>query len=147
MQNKNYHRTLLVDATAGEVIKKINQVDRWWKADFQGMAEKSGDKFTVPFGAPSFVDFVVSEWIPNQKVVWEVTDCYIERFKDKKEWIHTQVVFELDLKDGKTEIDFTHVGIGPQCECYAACEAGWNGHLQTLTRFINEGVGLAMQER
>lgn len=145
MQNKNYHRTLLVNGTPGEAIEKINRVDRWWKSDFKGNAGKPGAKFTVPFGGPSFVDFLVRELTPDQKIVWEVTDCYIQRFQDKKEWIHTQVVFELSPRDGKTQINFTHVGIGPQCECYKACEAGWNGHLQTLAQYINQGIGLGQQ--
>ncbi len=95
------------------------------------------DKFTVPFGEPSFVDFVVSEMITNKKVIWSVTDCYLPWFNDKKEWNNTQVVFELSGENGKTKIDFTHIGLVPGIECYDACEKGWDGHVtESLVKFI-----------
>ena len=140
MKSKNYHRTITVNASAEEAMKKISQVNLWWKKDFSGSAEKLNDKFTVPFGEPSFVDFVVSEFVPDKKVVWKVTDCYLPWFQDKKEWNNTEVVFELSEENGKTKIDFTHIGLVPEVECYDVCEKGWNGHItESLVKFINEG--------
>jgi hypothetical protein len=140
--NKNFHTTITVNAAATETMKKISQVNHWWIKDFSGSAEKCQDTFTVLFGEPSFVTFVVSQCMPNEKLVWKVTDCYLPWFKDKKEWNNTQVVFQLSEDNGKTQIDFTHVGLVPEVECYAVCEKGWNGHLNTLVKFINEGNGL-----
>jgi len=143
MENKNYYRTIIVNASPAEAMKKISQVNLWWRKDFLDTAEKLNDKFTVPFGEPSFVDFVVSEFVPDKKVVWKVTDCYLPWFNDKKEWNNTEVIFELSKEDGKTKIDFTHIGLVPGIECYDVCEKGWNGHINTLEKFINEGKGLA----
>lgn len=142
MENKNYHNSIIVNASAEESIKKISQVNLWWKNDFTGSAEKLNDKFTVPFGEPSFVDFVVSDFEPGKKIAWKVTDCFLPWFKDKKEWNNTEVVFQLSEENGKTKIDFTHIGLVPEIECYDACEKGWNGHIITLTKLINEGKGL-----
>lgn len=142
IENKNYHRTIIVKASAEEVMKKISRINLWWRKDFSDSAEKLDDKFTVPFGEPSFVDFVVSEFVPNKKVVWKVTDCYLPWFQDKKEWNNTEVVFQLSEENDKTKIDFTHVGLIPEIECYNVCENGWNGHIKTLEKFINEGKGL-----
>jgi len=142
MENKNYYKTIMVNASAEEAMKKISQVDRWWKKDFSGSAEKLNDTFIVPFGESSFVDFIVSEFMPGKKTVWKVTDCYLPWFKDKKEWNNTEVVFELSQENGKTKIDFTHVGLVPGIECYDVCEKGWDGHINTLGNFINEGKGL-----
>ena len=140
--DQNFHRTITVNASAKESMKKISQIDQWWKKDFSGSAEKLNDTFNVPFGEPSFVDFVVSEFAPGKKVAWKVTDCYLPWFKDKKEWNNTEVVFELSQENGKTKIDFTHVGLVPGIECYDVCEKGWDGHINTLGNFINEGKGL-----
>jgi hypothetical protein len=64
--------------------KKFSQIKLWWRKDFEGSAEKLNNPFTVPFGEhngeTSFVDFVISEKIPNRKVVWKVTDCYLPWF-------------------------------------------------------------------
>ena len=142
MENKNYHRTITVNASTEEAMKKISQINLWWKKEFSPITHKLNNTFTVPFGDSSFVDFVISEFVPNKKVVWKVTDCYLPWFNDKKEWNNTEVVFELSQNDGKTKIDFTHVGLVPQVECYDVCEKGWNGHINTLENFINEGKGL-----
>jgi Activator of Hsp90 ATPase homolog 1-like protein len=146
MENKNYHRTITVNASSEEAMKKISQVNHWWKHDFSGSAEKLNDKFTVPFGElngeKSFVDFVVSEIVPNKKSVWKVTNCNLPWFKDKTEWNNTEVVFEISAANDKTKIDFTHIGLAPGVECYDACEKGWDGHVtNSLVSFINEGKG------
>lgn len=139
MENKNYHITIMVNAPAKDAMKKISQVNFWWKKDFSGSTENLNDKFTVPFQENSFVDFIISEFMPNKKVVWKVTDCYLPWFQDKKEWKNTEVVFELSEENGKTKIDFTHVGLIPDVECYEVCEKGWNGHITDLAKLINEG--------
>jgi hypothetical protein len=150
MENKNYHKSIIVNISAEEAMKKISQVNLWWKKDFKGSAEKLNDTFTVPFTEPSFVDFIVSELIPDKKIVWKVTDCYLPWFRDKKEWNNTEVVFQLSeespddtIGQGSTKIDFTHIGLVPEVECYDVCEKGWNGHIHTLHQLINEGKGLS----
>jgi len=76
-------------------------------------------------------------------VVWKVTDCNLEWIKNKKEWNGTDVIFELSETKNGTQIDFTHVGLVPLCECYKDCEAGWTGHVtESLVNFINEGKGM-----
>lgn len=144
MKKQNYHRTITVNASPEETMKKISQVS-WWKKDFKGSAKKLNDKFTVPFGElngeSSFVDFIVSELVPSKKVVWKVTDCNLPWFKDKKEWNNTEVVFVLSPENDKTRIDFTHVGLVPEVECYQACESGWDVHvIRDLVKFINEEI-------
>jgi hypothetical protein len=151
MENENYHKSIIVNISAEQAMKKISQVNLWWKKDFKGSAEKLNDRFTVPFGEPSFVDFIVSELIPDKKIVWKVTDCYLPWFRDTKEWNKTEVVFQLSeeiarpddiVARGVTKIDFTHIGLVPEVECYDVCEKGWNGHINTLDQLINEGKGL-----
>jgi hypothetical protein len=143
---KNYHRTILVNVTPAEAMKKISQVNHWWKKDFSGSAEKLNDTFHIPFGdlegEKSFVDFVVSEMVPDRKAVWKVTNCNLPWFNDKTEWNNTEVVFEISPERNQTRIDFTHIGLVPTIECYAACEKGWDGHVtNSLLHFINEGSG------
>lgn len=141
MENKNFHRTITVDASAASVMKKISQVNLWWAKNFSGSAEKLNDEFTVDFGE-TFVDFKISELVPNKKVVWKVTDCNLHWIKAKKEWNNTEVVFEISPENNKSKIDFTHVGLVPGVECYDDCEVGWDSHLtKSLAGFINEGKG------
>ncbi len=131
-----------VSASAEEAMKKISQVNRWWAKKFTGKAEMLNDKFSVHFGE-TFVDFQISELIPNQKVAWKVTDCNLHWINNKKEWKDTEVVFEISEKKKLTQIDFTHVGLVPGVECYNDCEAGWDGHVTgSLVKLITEGKGV-----
>ncbi len=40
----------MVHEAAEEAMKKISQINLWWRKDFSGRAEKLNDTFTVPFG-------------------------------------------------------------------------------------------------
>jgi len=141
MKDKNFHRTIIVNASAAEATKKISEVNKWWAKKVKGKTEKLSDKFTVDFGE-TYVDFQISELIPNKKVVWKVTDCNLHWIHNRKEWNGTEAVFEISEKGNATQIDFTHIGLVPGVECYNDCEAGWNGHITgSLVKFINEGKG------
>lgn len=142
MENKNYHKTIAVKASPEDAMKKISQVNNWWAKKVRGKTEKLNNKFTVNFGE-TYVDFQITELVPNKKVVWKVTDCNLHWIKAKKEWNGTEVVFEISKKGNETQIDFTHIGLVPGVECYNDCETGWNGHLaDSLVKFINRGEGM-----
>lgn len=142
MNTKDFNKVIKVNTTAGEAMKKISQVDKWWAKKVRGKSENLNDKFSVDFGE-TFVDFQISEWVPNKKIVWKVTDCNLQWIKNKKEWNGTEVVFEISQAGGLTQIDFTHIGLVPSAECYVDCEAGWTEHVtESLVKFINEGKGM-----
>ena len=142
MQNKNYHTTIYVNTSAEDAMKKISEVNKWWAKKVNGKTEKLNDKFTVDFGN-TFVNFQVSELVPNKKVVWKVTDCNLHWINNKKEWNNTEAVFEISEKNGSVKIDFTHVGLNPAIECYNDCERGWNEYIGiSLEKFMNEGKGM-----
>lgn len=142
MEKKNFHRSITVNASADEAMKKISQVTGWWAKNVKGKSEKLNDTFAVDFGK-TYVDFTITELTPGKKVVWKVTDCNLHWINNKKEWNNTEVVFELSEKGNQTKIDFTHIGLTPGIECYKDCEAGWSEHFgESLVKFINEGTGM-----
>ena len=140
-KQQDFSYNLTVKATAKESLKKISQVKQWWAKDFKGKASKLNDEFSVYFG-DTFVNFRISEVIPEKKITWLVTDCYLEWINDKKEWKNTEAIWNLTEKDGKTIINFIHKGLTPECECYESCEPGWTHHIQnSLSKLIDEGKG------
>ena len=142
MTKKSFHLSIMVDASAEEVMTGISQVNKWWAKKVKGKSEKLNDTFTVDFGE-TFVDFQVSELVQPRKIVWLVTDCNLHWINNNKEWNGTQVVFEISRVGNKTKIDFTHVGLVPTAECYADCEVGWTEHVAvSLKMLINEGKGI-----
>ncbi len=139
-QDFSYHLT--VKASAKETMKNISQVNLWWAKNFKGKAAQLNDEFSVYFG-DTYVDFRISEVIPNKKITWSVTDCNLQWINDKKEWQNTEVIWTLSEKAGKTQVDFLHKGLNPDSECYESCNTGWTHHLKdSLQKLIDEGKGL-----
>jgi hypothetical protein len=143
-QQKDFSYSFTVKASAKDAMKMISKVDLWWAIKFKGKAAKLNDKFSVYFGGPkdTFVDFKISEVIPEKKIVWHVTDCNLHWINDKKEWKNNEVIWNLSEKEGKTTIDFVHKGMTPESECYESCKPGWTHHIKdSLVNLIEKGKG------
>jgi hypothetical protein len=148
MENQNYNATITVSQSANEVFKSINSVSKWWIENLEGDSENLNGVFTVDFGGENFVTHKLIEVIPNKKVVWLVTDCYLSWLKDKTEWTNTKMSFEISTKGNSTEISFTHIGLVPEVECYDMCVKGWDQYVKgSLFKLITEGKGLPQTKK
>ncbi|MDP9046590.1 MAG: SRPBCC domain-containing protein, partial [Bacteroidota bacterium] len=128
--------------TPGEAFDAIGRVTEWWAKNVEGRAENLNDVFTVRFSGETFVTFEVTESVPGEKIVWQVTDCYLPWLKDKTEWNGTAVMFEISSLTDETQVTMTHIGLVPEVECFAGCEAGWNKHFKgSLFKLLTENVG------
>jgi len=96
----------------------------------------------VRFGE-TFVTFKVTESVPNEKIVWQVTDCYLPWLKDKTEWNYTNVVFEIFALDDNTRVAMTHIGLVPEIECFEGCKLGWDKYFKgSLFKLLTEHAGV-----
>lgn len=139
---QDFSLSLTVKASARETMKRISHVDSWWAKNFKGQANKLNDEFSVYFG-DTYVNFRISEFIPDRKIIWLVTDCNLHWIDDKKEWKGTEVIWSVAEQDGKTRIDFVHKGLTPESECYGSCEPGWTHHIKdSLVKLIEKGKGV-----
>ena len=142
MKKQDYMTTIRVRATANNAFKSINNVAAWWTENIEGSSEKLNDVFTVYFGE-TFVAMKIVESVPDKRVVWHVTDCDLHWLADKKEWKDTRIVFEISTEGDSARIQFTHVGLTPQVECYDNCVKGWDRYIQgSLAKLIAEGKGV-----
>jgi len=139
----DYHSSIRANIPARQAFENINKVSAWWAKNFEGRAQALNDVFTVTFGT-TFVTFRITEMVPDKWIVWQVEDCHLPWLKDKKEWNHTRVVWEItSSKNNSTQIDMTHVGLVPGIECYAQCEKGWDRHIkESLFKLLTEQKGL-----
>jgi hypothetical protein len=147
MKQQDYTAGILVKSTANTAFQSINQVAAWWTENIEGSSEILSDVFTLHFGGESFVTIKITESVPDKKVIWTVTDCYLHWLSDKKEWKDTQMVFDISAEGDSTRIQFTHVGLEPQVECYDMCVKGWDQYIKgSLARLLNEGKGLPQKK-
>jgi Activator of Hsp90 ATPase homolog 1-like protein len=142
MDQQNYQSSIAADFTPGDAYEGISRVREWWARNIDGSTEKLNDVFTVHFGE-TFVVFKITESIPDEKIAWKVTDCYLPWLKDKTEWTGTTVVFEISALANQTEVTMTHIGLVPGIECYDGCESGWNKYFKgSLFKLLTEHAGV-----
>lgn len=140
----NFKKTIIIQATDNKIFDALtNSISKWWTEMFEGTSNQQGKIFTIRFGTNVFKTMAVEELIPNKKVVWNVTDSLIDipGLKNKTEWINTKIVWEISPQDNQTELNLTHFGLTPQVECFSICQDGWHNFTDSLTEYINTGVG------
>lgn len=137
----SFTRTIQARIAPGEAYADICEVSRWWTEGFTGSAKARGDKFKVEFGAMYF-DFEVIEAVPDIRIVWKVTDCYLDML-DNREWNGTNINWDIASKNGLTTVKMTHYGLTPDFACYDICEDGWGFYVgKSLLALLKTGEGL-----
>ena len=141
MKHHDYNAVITVNKKAEDVFKKATAIATWWTENTEGSSQNLNDIFTVRFGE-TYVTFKTIELVPNQKIVWLVTDCLLPWLTDKREWNNTKLILELSAKNGATNISFTHLGLVPEIECYDGCRKGWDQYFKgSLYQLLTEGKG------
>ena len=139
---QDYQCSITTPVSAEEAFDSISQVDGWWAKNTEGYSASLHDVFTVHFGK-TFVTFEITELIPDQRVVWLVTDCHLHWIGNKTEWTGTSVVWEVKPIGDGVRIDMTHRGLTPAVECFEDCQAGWDDHIRnSLVKYLTEKVGM-----
>jgi len=141
MDKLDYHVQLKVNTTAEQAIKAISNVSGWWAQEVNGTAKKRGDEFTVHFGK-TWGKFHLSE-LSRDRIIWAVTDSYLDLLEDTKEWNGTRIIFRFGSVGDQTVIDITHEGLTPDKECFNDCTKGWSFYFQeSLLAYLEKEQGL-----
>jgi hypothetical protein len=138
----DYTVAILVDQSPSEVFVAVNNVRGWWQGEIDGSSTKLNDEFSYRMKDIHYSRQKLVEVIPDQKVVWSVTESSLNFISDKHEWTGTRIVFEISEINNKTKLRFTHVGLVPDVECYEGCSFAWGRLIQeSLFNLITTGKG------
>lgn len=141
-ETQNYTTRVVIDATPKEVFTAISNPRGWWSESIEGDTDRLGAEFQYQAYEVHRATFRITEFAPEQKVVWHVVSNYFSFVQDKTEWTGTDIVFEIVPHGEQTEVRFTHVGLVVDYECYDVCATSWDGYVtRSLHDFITSGKG------
>ena len=142
MKKQDFTTTIIVGQTPSQVFNAINNPQNWWSGEINGSADKLNDEFTYRYKEFHLSKQRIVEMIPDQKVVWLVTESIINYAEDKKEWTGTKISFEIAEQNNKTQLRFIHLGLDPDIECFDSCSNSWSQLIQQgLFSLITTGKG------
>lgn len=142
MTTRNYTTTIVVDNSAATVFKAITNVRGWWSEEIEGNTNELNEEWDYHYQDVHRCKMKTIALIPNKKIVWEVLDNYFSFTKDKNEWKGNKIIFEINEKDNKTELQFTQEGLVPEYECYDVCQNAWDTYIQkSLYNLVTTGEG------
>lgn len=145
MKTSDFTTTILVEQSPKEVIGAISSPSHWWSGEVEGMALRLNDEFTYRYEDLHYSRQRVVEMVPDQKVVWLVTESIINYAEDKNEWTGTKISFEISQRENKTQLRFTHIGLDQGVECFDSCSNSWSQLIhQSLFSLITTGKGLKL---
>lgn len=143
MKTRNFTTHISVDNSPTEVYKAINNVRAWWQGEITGKTDQLNEEFGYRMEDMHFSKQKVTALVPDQKVVWLVTESNLSFAGKTDEWTGTQIVFEISESGGKTQLHFTHEGLLPELDCYEGCSGGWTALIQkSLLNLITKGKGV-----
>jgi uncharacterized protein YndB with AHSA1/START domain len=119
-------------------LATVEGVASWWTKETTGVS-KPGETVEVRFSSPAgkeigSMSFEVTELDPDKKVQW--------RFKTgPKEWIGTDVIFDLSREDDYTIVLFSHRNWRELVEFTFHCSMKWAVFMLSLKDLIETGNG------
>jgi uncharacterized protein YndB with AHSA1/START domain len=141
----HYRRQLALAASADAVYQALSTqkgLRSWWTQTCD-VASTVGGKATFRFGEHHKV-MQITRLVAALEVRWHCVEALInvDAFKRKDEWVGTDIVFKLIPQSaGTTLLDFEHVGLTPDFECFGVCQSGWDLYLGSLQSLVETGQG------
>jgi hypothetical protein len=142
IMNDGFSVTITVDNSVEEAFAGVMDLRGWWLSEPDGEFAEVGDTFVFDVPGAHCTTHVLTELVPNERVVWRVSEGWMGFVKDTTEWDGTDTVFEVSRVGDTTQVRFTHVGLVPSLECYESCSTNWHASITgSLRDLITTGSG------
>jgi hypothetical protein len=141
-ENQSFTTSITTDKSPHEVFEAVTNVRGWWSQTITGNTAALNDEFEFEVEDVHYSKQRLVEVIPDQRVVWLVTEANMTFIEDHDEWKGTKVIFDITSDGAKTKLTFTHEGLVPAIACYKACMPAWTQYIEhSLRQLIETGVG------
>jgi uncharacterized protein YndB with AHSA1/START domain len=130
----NLFHNFPIKAPAREVFLAVSSpsgLDAWWTKSSSGVAEL-GAGYELFFGPGYDWRARVSRCTPN--AVFE-----LELILAEDDWTGTRIAFDLEERDGATQVSFAHLGWPESNEHFRVSSFCWAMYLRLLKRFVEHG--------
>lgn len=137
---RSFTTEFTVEQSPAQVFAAINDVRGWWSGTIEGATDQLGAEFTYRYKDIHYSKQRISELVPDRLTVWQVLDAHLSFVEDPREWIGSELRFEIEPVDGATRLRFTHIGLVPEFECYESCSGAWGLYInKSLKDLITHG--------
>lgn len=92
------------------------------------------------FGSDDITKMRIEELITDKKVVWQCIDS-------DAEWIGTTISFDIQEKNGKSNITLRHMNWREVTPFYRSCNYNWAIFLYSLKSYCEDGEGIPYHKR
>ena len=135
----DYARRIQIDAPRARVFEAITTpkgVSSWWTTNATGSGKTGGD-------LSLYFEGLNEPFVMHVDEATEASIQWTSQFNSiLPDWAGTKIIFSLFAPTPETcELNFRHIGLTPQLECYGQCEAGWNRFLPSLVAYAERGEG------
>jgi hypothetical protein len=120
-----------IDTTPAKVFGALTTLDglrHWWTTELSGNAKQGG---LIDF---KFCKMKVVKTKSNKLVHWKCV-------RGPDEWIDTEVIFELNRKEGQTYVLFKHANWKKPVEFMHHCSTKWATFLLSLKNWLERSEG------
>src|SRR3954467_9631335 len=100
----SFRTSFTVDRTPGQVYDAVCDVRSWWSGEIEGSTDTLGEEFGYTVPGVHFSRQRVTELDPGRRVAWLVVASRLDYLQDKQEWDGTTIAFDLQERDGGTEV-------------------------------------------
>jgi uncharacterized protein YndB with AHSA1/START domain len=131
---QGYAAELAIDAPRWlvfEALTTLHGLTSWWASTATGSGSEAGS-FELGFaGLDETITMRVDRAVVPSSVAWTCLS-----HTGLPDWDGTEIMFEL-TEDGadSTHLDFRHVGLVPELDCYERCHVGWDHFLASLAAY------------
>jgi uncharacterized protein YndB with AHSA1/START domain len=136
------HHDFPIMASPEDVFRAISTpdgIDNGWSRNSSG-APEAGEIYELSFGPGYDWRAAVTRCVPD-------SEFELQFIEADDEWTRTKVGFNLDARDGTTQVRFRHVGWPAINEHYRVSSFCWAMYLRILKRYVELGEKVPWGER